>query len=305
MLTIIVPTLIPLRGADKDWPVQFPITEAEVFIGRLPECKVCCKDGTVSRRHARLVFHEGQWWVEDLGSRNGVMVNGQLIQSCILPDGAILRVGDQYFVFTEGDFPDDAAVEDWKAPFVQKAEALHAALPVPPKPGEEVPTSAALPQVQPQAPMPPTSFTPPAPALAASPVTRAYPPRVPQSSAKVSAILRLHGSTTGPGLRPGAPTMAISSASQGVVPNAGRVPLKFLQVTGPDYLWYSMIALAVVVLLGALIVFFVQRAKIREAEATAPPTAWIVRQKTLVEVKSYAIGRVDWSCFAETGGTSA
>jgi|GEM_PF-6496330 len=270
-----VATLVPLRGADADWPVQFPITELEVFIGRLPECQVCSKDESVSRRHARLVFHEGQWWAEDLGSRNGVMVNGQLIQSCILPEGAILRVGDQYFAFTEGDFPEDGAVEGWKAPFAEMAEALHAALPVPPKPGEEVPTSAAPPRVQPQAPMPPASFTPPAPALASAPVTRAYPPRAPQSSAKVSAILRLPGSTTGPGLRPGAPTVAIPNASQGAVPAAGGVPVKSLQVTGPDYLWYAVIGLAVVVLVGAVIVFLVQRSKYQQAAAVPEPAAWV------------------------------
>lgn len=254
-----------------DWPVRFPITELEVFIGRLPECQVCSKDESVSRRHARLVFHEGQWWAEDLGSRNGVMLNGQVIQSSILPEGAILRVGDQYFAFTEGDFPDDAAVGAWKQPFVEMAEALHAALPVPPKPGEEVPTSAAPPRAQPQAPMPPASFTPAAPSLANSPVTRAYPPRAPQSSAKVSAILRLPGSTTGSmsGVRPGAPVVPV--ASGGAVPAAGGAQVRSLQVTGPDYVWYAVIALAVVVLVGAVVVFFVQRAKYEKA---SQPTSW-------------------------------
>jgi predicted component of type VI protein secretion system len=253
--------------------VCFPITELEVFIGRLPECQICSKDASVSRRHARLVFHEGKWWAEDLGSRNGVMINGQVIQSAILPEGAILRVGDQYFAFTEGDFPDDASVEAWKQPFVEMAEALHAALPVPPKPGEEVPTSAAPPKTQPQTPMPPASFKPAARVLANSPVTRAYPPRAPQSSAKVSAILRLPGSTTGamPAVRPGTPVVPV--ASGGAKPAAGGAQIQSLQVTGPDYAWYAVIALAVLVLIGALVVFFVQRARYAEA---SQQTSWVV-----------------------------
>lgn len=264
-----------MRGGDSDWPVRFPITELEVFIGRLPECQICSKDESVSRRHARLVFHEGKWWAEDLGSRNGVMINGQLIQSAILPEGSILRVGDQYFAFTQGDFPDDAAVEAWKQPFVGMAEALHAVLPVPPKSGEAVPTSAAPPITQPQTPMPPASFTPVAPARANSPATRSYPPRAPQSSAKVSSILRLQGSPMGAmpgGVRPpGTPVVPV--ASGGVRPVAGGAQIQSLQVTGPDYAWYAVIALAVLVLIGALVVFFVQRSKYSEA---SEPTSWMV-----------------------------
>lgn len=32
-------------------------------------------DDTVSAQHARLIYHDGQWWLEDLGSRNGTMLN--------------------------------------------------------------------------------------------------------------------------------------------------------------------------------------------------------------------------------------
>lgn len=45
-------------------------------IGRGDECEVVLVAPTVSRRHARLTSHEGRWFVEDLGSRNGTYLNG-------------------------------------------------------------------------------------------------------------------------------------------------------------------------------------------------------------------------------------
>jgi hypothetical protein len=38
-------------------------------------------DRTVSRRHAIVNFHEGEWWIEDLDSTNGTWVNGKRIAS--------------------------------------------------------------------------------------------------------------------------------------------------------------------------------------------------------------------------------
>ena len=36
-------------------------------------------DSNVSRRHARIAFAQGGWTVEDLGSTNGVHVNGRRV----------------------------------------------------------------------------------------------------------------------------------------------------------------------------------------------------------------------------------
>lgn len=47
-------------------------------------------DTTASRRHARAWNVEGQWWLEDLGSRDGTRVNGKLLESPIM-----LREGDR------------------------------------------------------------------------------------------------------------------------------------------------------------------------------------------------------------------
>ena len=51
----------------------------EIFIGRDPNCQVTIDDDTVSARHSRLTYHHSQWWLEDLGSTNGTMLNQERI----------------------------------------------------------------------------------------------------------------------------------------------------------------------------------------------------------------------------------
>ena len=50
-------------------------------IGRSRQCDVVVDDATVSRRHALFSEHDGQWTVEDLGSKNGTAVNGVLVSA--------------------------------------------------------------------------------------------------------------------------------------------------------------------------------------------------------------------------------
>jgi pSer/pThr/pTyr-binding forkhead associated (FHA) protein len=50
--------------------------EDRAVIGRDPACGVHLPPMYVSARHARLSFDNGQWWLEDLGSRNKTFVDG-------------------------------------------------------------------------------------------------------------------------------------------------------------------------------------------------------------------------------------
>lgn len=68
--------------------------DGEAVLGREPGCTLVLADRSVSRRHAR-VYHDGlQWAVEDLGSRNGLHVDGERVESAILHDGDEFRLGD-------------------------------------------------------------------------------------------------------------------------------------------------------------------------------------------------------------------
>lgn len=63
------------------------------IIGRSPDCDFRLSGAHVSRRHARLRVEE-EVLIEDLGSRNGVLVNGERIRTArCLVHGDVIRIG--------------------------------------------------------------------------------------------------------------------------------------------------------------------------------------------------------------------
>lgn len=56
-------------------PQMRHFTQAEVTVGRDPACECPVDDESISARHARLSYHHNQWWLEDLGSSNGTLLN--------------------------------------------------------------------------------------------------------------------------------------------------------------------------------------------------------------------------------------
>jgi predicted component of type VI protein secretion system len=72
----------------------FHFTGSDVVIGRDPDCECILKDATISARHARLAYHHSQWWVEDLGSRNGTSLNSDpLTTPTIIVNGDTIKCG--------------------------------------------------------------------------------------------------------------------------------------------------------------------------------------------------------------------
>lgn len=74
-----------------DWTGARP----EVLIGRHHACDVVLTDPTVSRQHARMVFRDGSWIIQDLDSTNGTLVNGTGVGRCALRAGDRLALGRQ------------------------------------------------------------------------------------------------------------------------------------------------------------------------------------------------------------------
>ncbi len=88
-----LPALSLLR-VDGDQKEAFRFRRAEVMLGRERGCDCRLADKTISARHARLSYHHGQWWVEDLGSKNGSYLNQERIgQAVVLAEGDELRCG--------------------------------------------------------------------------------------------------------------------------------------------------------------------------------------------------------------------
>ena len=55
---------------------------------------------TVSRKHARLWFDGGRWFLEDLASANGTLLNGmRIVQPMLLQDGDVINFGDEVVTF--------------------------------------------------------------------------------------------------------------------------------------------------------------------------------------------------------------
>jgi hypothetical protein len=80
---------------------EFDLGGPEVLIGRSSECHITIEDPLISRKHARVDIRGGDAFVVDLGSRNGVRVNGRLIKGeQLLKDGDRVRLGTQELVFT-------------------------------------------------------------------------------------------------------------------------------------------------------------------------------------------------------------
>lgn len=89
---------------------QVEIADRVLTIGRDTMCEVPLDDLKASRRHAR-VFQSGpgQFAVEDLGSKNGTLINGELIQNHALSHGDRIRIGTSELIFQVTDGPAPAA----------------------------------------------------------------------------------------------------------------------------------------------------------------------------------------------------
>jgi len=120
------------------------LAESCTEIGRGSEVALRLRDRAVSRTHARILYSESHFTLEDLGSPNGVFLNGQRVETCApLTDGDVIELGRSLLRFQD-------AVEEPPALTPAPQDAPPAAE-APAPPAAESPPEAA-PEVMPEPP---------------------------------------------------------------------------------------------------------------------------------------------------------
>jgi hypothetical protein len=73
----------------------------DTSVGRSPDNEVTVTDNSISRRHARIFFVDGEFVLSDMGSTNGCAINGVTVlhKSTKLAHGDIVRIGFVEFRF--------------------------------------------------------------------------------------------------------------------------------------------------------------------------------------------------------------
>jgi pSer/pThr/pTyr-binding forkhead associated (FHA) protein len=111
---------------------RFRLYPGENIIGR-ENCDILLMEGTVSRRHAKIIVEAGSVTIIDLGSTNGTKVDGNRIepnQPFLLPAGATISCGNAKLTFSMPgvSLPSDRtlAVSESTAPAIEAKELAEA-----------------------------------------------------------------------------------------------------------------------------------------------------------------------------------
>ena len=96
--------LLILEGSTS---AVYPLPRSgNLVIGRSPEAGVVIRDLSVSRQHAEVVLERGEARIVDLGSHNGVRLNGEQVTGARpLQSGDVVMLGDVTLVFHSGERP--------------------------------------------------------------------------------------------------------------------------------------------------------------------------------------------------------
>ena len=94
----------------------YPLEGMQISIGRDSTNAVAINDAEVSRKHAKLIWQENGYILEDLGSTNGTFVNGQRISApCPLRGGETIAFGEGISLVYEATADPNATMVSSKA----------------------------------------------------------------------------------------------------------------------------------------------------------------------------------------------
>lgn len=142
--------LIPCGGGD---PV--PLLKGKLLVGRRSRCDIQLEFPNVSSQHCELEFINGFWRVQDLGSSNGIKVNGERLNSKWLMPGDVLSIGkhryEVHYAPPDGQRPPDDQEDIFSRGLLEKAGLQS---------NRELPRRPASPPPAPAAPSPPKRTSP-------------------------------------------------------------------------------------------------------------------------------------------------
>lgn len=158
---------------------ELTLDKERVTIGRKPQNDIQIENLAVSSEHARIVTILNDSFLEDMGSTNGTLVNGNPVKKHILQNNDLIEIGKYKLKFlTEGPAVGQTSVEDFERTMVLRAPsaAPRPASP-PPQPSAASGSASTIPPVPPAAPKPaaPSPTSSPAPSLVPPPVVTPAP----------------------------------------------------------------------------------------------------------------------------------
>jgi pSer/pThr/pTyr-binding forkhead associated (FHA) protein len=85
--------------------MEYTIATAATVIGRDKEADIMLKDPLVSRRHAVIEYHDGNYVLKDLDSTNGIHMKGAVVKEASLCHSDTFRIGNTTLQFVLEDAP--------------------------------------------------------------------------------------------------------------------------------------------------------------------------------------------------------
>lgn len=78
---------------------RYPITHSHTVIGRGSEADITIDDSGISRRHVEILWDGKRAQVNDLGSTNGSLLDGEPVRKAALPPDSVISIGRTRIVF--------------------------------------------------------------------------------------------------------------------------------------------------------------------------------------------------------------
>lgn len=94
--------LIIRAGLSGRMGEELPLTQDVFTIGRATSCQLPLDISFASRRHVQIVRREQSYWLRELGSKNGTLLDNQPVTNeQLLEDGAEIRIGEVVLRFVD------------------------------------------------------------------------------------------------------------------------------------------------------------------------------------------------------------